>query len=80
MGASLIVCFTHSHNAAQLLAKYRPPMPILTLVVPVLVSDGLRWRMLGASHARQCLLVRGLLPMLTAPGPNSSDDVLQVRA
>jgi pyruvate kinase len=28
-------------------AKYRPPMPILTLVVPRLVSDALHWKLEG---------------------------------
>eukprot|EP00983_Pelagomonas_calceolata_P072999 1151964-Pelagomonas_calceolata.AAC.11 len=37
--ASLILVFTHTSRAAQLVAKYRPPMPILTLVVPRLM----RW-------------------------------------
>lgn len=61
-------------RVASLVAKYRPPMPVLTLVVPRLVSDGLRWRLDGRSHARQCNIVRGLLPMLSAPGP-SGDEV-----
>ncbi|KAF5832362.1 pyruvate kinase [Dunaliella salina] len=74
--ASLILVFTHTSRAAQLVAKYRPPMPILTLVVPRLMSNGLKWRLEGKSHARQCLLTRGLLPMLSAPGP-SGDQVLE---
>ncbi|KAG2497916.1 hypothetical protein HYH03_004180 [Edaphochlamys debaryana] len=74
--ASLIVVYTHTSRVAQLVAKYRPPMPILTLVVPRLTSDGLHWKLQGRGHARQCLLVRGLLPMLSAPGP-SGDEVLE---
>jgi hypothetical protein len=34
-------------RTAQLVAKYRPPMPILTLVVPRLVSDTLKWKLEG---------------------------------
>jgi hypothetical protein len=34
-------------RTAQLVAKYRPPMPILTLVVPRLMNDGIRWRLEG---------------------------------
>ncbi|PNW77193.1 hypothetical protein CHLRE_10g426292v5 [Chlamydomonas reinhardtii] len=74
--ASLIVVYTHTSRVASLVAKYRPPMPILTLVVPRLTSDGLHWKLQGKGHARQCLLVRGLLPMLSAPGP-SGDEVLE---
>ncbi len=66
--------YTHTSRVAALVAKYRPPMPILTLVVPRLLSDGLKWRLEGRGHARQCLMVRGLLPMLSAPGP-SGDEV-----
>ncbi|MEW5314600.1 MAG: hypothetical protein WDW38_006083 [Sanguina aurantia] len=76
VGASLIVVYTHTGKTAQLVAKYRPPMPILTLVVPQLVSDSLHWKLLGRSNARQCLLTRGLMPMLAAPSP-SGDALLE---
>ncbi|KIY95248.1 hypothetical protein MNEG_12714 [Monoraphidium neglectum] len=74
--ASLIVVYTHTGKTAQLVAKYRPPMPILTLVVPRLVSDSLKWRLEGKHNARQCLLTRGLLPMLATPQPNG-DAILE---
>jgi pyruvate kinase len=45
-------------------------MPILTLVVPQLKSNGLSWRLTGRSTARQCLVERGLLPVLAAPSPS----------
>lgn len=70
VGASLIVVYTHTGRTAQLVAKYRPPMPILTLVVPRLVSDTLKWKLEGRHNARQCLLTRGLLPMLATPQPH----------
>lgn len=76
VAASLIVVYTHSGKTASLVAKYRPPMPILTLVVPRLVSDSLRWKLEGRHNARQCLMTRGLLPMLAAPSPNG-DAVLE---
>jgi len=65
--ASLLIVFTHSGNTAQLVSKYRPKMPILTLVVPRVITDSLKWKLEGREVARQCLLVRGLLPMLAAP-------------
>jgi hypothetical protein len=52
VGASLIVVYTTSGKTAQLVAKYRPPMPIMTLVVPNLVSDGLRWSLKVRPHPR----------------------------
>ncbi|GBF87464.1 pyruvate kinase [Raphidocelis subcapitata] len=73
--ASLIVVYTHTGRTAQLVAKYRPPMPILTLVVPRLVSDSLHWRLEGRHNARQCMLTRGLLPILATPSP-SGDAIL----
>ncbi len=45
--ASLVIVFTHTGQTAELVAKYRPPVPILTLVVPNLVSDSLKWRLEG---------------------------------
>ncbi|KAF6256488.1 Pyruvate/Phosphoenolpyruvate kinase-like domain-containing protein [Scenedesmus sp. NREL 46B-D3] len=74
--ADLIIVYTATGRTAQLVAKYRPPMPILTLVVPRLVSDGIRWRLEGKATARACQLTRGLLPMLATPGPNG-DAVLE---
>ncbi len=45
--AKLIVVYTHTGQTAELVAKYRPPMPILTMVVPHLISDGLKWKLDG---------------------------------
>ena len=45
--AGLIVVYTHTGQTAELVAKYRPPVPILTLVVPHLVVDNLKWKMEG---------------------------------
>ncbi len=56
--AGMIVVLTHNCRSAALLAKYRPPMPVLVLVVPKLRSDGLHWRLEGRIYARQCLLIR----------------------
>ncbi len=47
-------------------------MPILTLVVPQLKSNGLSWRLTGRSTARHCLVERGLLPVLAAPSPSGA--------
>ena len=53
-----------------MVAKYRPAMPIMTLVVPYLKRDGLKWKLEGRHTARQALLTSGLLPMLAAPTPS----------
>ncbi|XVF76299.1 hypothetical protein PTKIN_Ptkin13bG0255300 [Pterospermum kingtungense] len=81
--ASVIICFTSSGRAARLIAKYRPTMPVLSVVIPRLKTNQLRWSFSGAfemqlimpssSHlkeefvARQSLIVRGLFPMLADP-------------
>lgn len=74
--ASLVIVYTHTGMTAQLVAKYRPPMPILTLVVPHLVADGLKWKLEGRSVARQCQLTRGILPVLAAPNHGGSETML----
>jgi len=74
--ASLIVVYTNTGETAQLVAKYRPDMPILALVVPHLVSNSNRWQLMGKQSARQLLLTRGLLPMLAAPG-HTEDAMLE---
>lgn len=69
--AALILVYTQSGQAAHLVAKYRPPVPIVALVIPRLSSDGMTWKLEGRSVARQALVVRGLLPVLAAPAPSS---------
>ena len=59
MQAGLIIVYASSGRTASLVAKYRPKMPILTLVVPHLKSSTLKWELQGRSLARQCLIMRG---------------------
>ncbi|KAK1299883.1 hypothetical protein QJS10_CPB13g01714 [Acorus calamus] len=65
--ASVIIVFTSSGRAARLIAKYRPMMPVLSVVIPRLKTNQLRWSFTGAFEARQSLIVRGLFPMLADP-------------
>ncbi|TKY62051.1 Pyruvate kinase, cytosolic isozyme [Spatholobus suberectus] len=80
--ASVIICFTSSGRAARLIAKYRPTMPVLSVVIPRLKTNQLKWSFSGAFedelpthlwesvftiNARQSLIVRGLFPMLADP-------------
>jgi pyruvate kinase len=69
--ASVIVVFTSSGRCARLIAKYRPTMPVLCVVIPRLTTNHLRWSFTGAFQARQCLAVRGLFPMLADPRHSS---------
>ncbi|KAL6572120.1 hypothetical protein OROMI_013078 [Orobanche minor] len=77
--ASVIICFTSPGRAARLIAKYRPTMPILSVVIPRLKTNQLKWSFTGAFeayasphlrpklNARQSLIVRGLFPLLADP-------------
>ncbi|KAF9597057.1 hypothetical protein IFM89_015248 [Coptis chinensis] len=65
--ASVIIVFTSSGRAARLIAKYRPNMPVLSVVIPRLKTNQLKWSFTGAFEARQSLLIRGLFPMLADP-------------
>jgi len=69
--ASVIVVFTSSGRCARLIAKYRPTMPVLCVVIPRLTTNHLKWSFTGAFQARQCLVVRGLFPMLADPRHSS---------
>ncbi|KAK9811564.1 hypothetical protein WJX72_005997 [[Myrmecia] bisecta] len=74
--ASLIIVYASTGRTASLVAKYRPNMPILALVIPTLKSSSLSWELHGRSLARQCLIMRGVIPMLAAPMPGDSDRLL----
>ncbi|KAL6782750.1 hypothetical protein ACKKBG_A07985 [Auxenochlorella protothecoides x Auxenochlorella symbiontica] len=76
IAAGLIVVLTASGRTISLVAKFRPPMPVMAVVVPTLKSDRLRWRLEGKFLARQCLTMRGVFPMLAAPMSSGSDDLL----
>ena len=56
---------------------------VLTVAVPVLTTDSLTWSCSGEAPARQCLVTRGLLPILSegsarATDADTTDDILLV--
>eukprot|EP00245_Coleochaete_scutata_P005806 TRINITY_DN19679_c0_g1_i1.p1 TRINITY_DN19679_c0_g1~~TRINITY_DN19679_c0_g1_i1.p1 ORF type:complete len:547 (-),score=87.04 TRINITY_DN19679_c0_g1_i1:734-2311(-) len=67
VNASVLIVFSSSGRAARLIAKYRPVMPVLVVVIPKLTTNQLRWTFTGAFQARQCLAVRALYPILADP-------------
>ncbi|PRW57775.1 pyruvate kinase isoform C [Chlorella sorokiniana] len=77
VGAALMVVVTHTGMTAAMVAKYRPAMPIMTLVVPYLKRDGLKWKLEGRHAARQALLTSGLLPTLAAPTPSAGEGLIE---
>jgi pyruvate kinase len=48
--AAAIVVFTFSGRAARLVAKYKPPMPVLAVVFPREGSDPTKWRSYGTTQ------------------------------
>lgn len=71
--ASLIVCVTRGGTTARLVAKYRPSVPVLTVAVPILTTDSLSWECSSEYPARQCLITRGLIPMLSEGSARATD-------
>ena len=63
MKATLILVISKGGNTAKLVAKYRPSVPIISLVVPQ-ISDviGLSWSV--NAPLRHSLIYRGLVPAL----------------
>ncbi|PON34382.1 Pyruvate kinase [Trema orientale] len=49
--AAVIVVFTSSGLAVRLIAKYRPTMPVLAVVIPRLRTNSLRWTFTSSSKA-----------------------------
>ncbi|XWS43064.1 hypothetical protein CRYUN_Cryun16bG0069200 [Craigia yunnanensis] len=73
--AAIIVVFTSSGRAARLIAKYKPPVPVLAIVVPRLKTNSFKWTFTGSSQARQLLGVRGVYPLLTSPDMATSGEL-----
>lgn len=76
INAGLIIVMVQSGRTVSLVAKYRPPMPILAVVVPKLSSSDLGWQLEGKFLARQTCVLRGVVPMLAAPMSEGSDDLM----
>ncbi|CAI0416441.1 unnamed protein product [Linum tenue] len=71
--AKLIVVLTRGGTTATLVAKYRPAVPILSVVVPVLTTDSFDWDCSDESPARHSLIYRGLIPILAEGSARATD-------
>ncbi|CAN4100562.1 unnamed protein product [Withania somnifera] len=70
--AALILVLTRGGSTAKLVAKYRPGMPILSVVVPEIKTDSFDWTCSDESPARHSLIFRGLVPVLHAGSARAS--------
>lgn len=70
--ASLILVLTRGGSTAKLVAKYRPRVPILSVVVPEGKSDSVEWTASDEAPARHSLIFRGLVPVLCAGSTKGS--------
>lgn len=71
--ATLIVVLTRGGTTAKLVAKYRPSVPILSVIVPVLTTDSFDWMVSDESPARHSLMYRGLIPLLAEGSAKATD-------
>lgn len=72
--ATLIMVLTRGGSMARLVAKYRPGIPILSVVVPNITSDSFDWTCSNEAPARHSLIFRGLVPVLYAGSARTSID------
>ncbi|KAJ0623792.1 putative pyruvate kinase [Helianthus annuus] len=70
--ASLILVLTRGGSTAKLVAKYRPGMPVLSVVVPEIQTDSFDWSCSDETPARHSLIFRGLVPVLSAGSTRAS--------
>lgn len=78
--ASLIVVLTRGGYVARLVAKFRPAVPVLTVAIPMLSTDTLNWKCSGEGPARQCLVTRGLIPLLAEGSATETDTTDEIMA
>lgn len=72
--AALILVLTRGGSTAKLVAKYRPGMPILSVVVPEIKTDSFDWSCSDEAPARHSLIFRGLVPVLCEGSARASND------
>ncbi|XP_044482222.1 pyruvate kinase, cytosolic isozyme-like [Mangifera indica] len=70
--AAFILVLTRGGSTAKLVAKYRPGMPILSVVVPKIKTDSFDWSCSNEAPARHSLIFRGLVPVLYAGSARAS--------
>ncbi|TXG59330.1 hypothetical protein EZV62_013903 [Acer yangbiense] len=72
--AVLILVLTRGGTTAKLVSKYRPSIPILSVVVPQITTDSIVWSCSDEAPARHSLIFRRLVPVLGAGSAKASDN------
>ncbi|TYH91562.1 hypothetical protein ES332_A13G124200v1 [Gossypium tomentosum] len=72
INASLILVLTRGGTTAKLVAKYRPSVPILSMIIPEITTDSLEWSCNDEAPSRHCLIFRGLIPVLSSGSVKAS--------
>lgn len=70
--AALILVLTRGGTTAKLVSKYRPSMPILSVVVPEVTTDSFEWSSSDEFPARHGLIYSGVLPVLCSASTGAS--------
>ncbi|KAF7145995.1 hypothetical protein RHSIM_Rhsim04G0086100 [Rhododendron simsii] len=71
--ATLIVVLTRGGSTAKLVSKYRPSVPILSVVVPEIKTGSFDSFSSNEAPARHSLIYRGLVPVLSCGSSKSSE-------
>ncbi|KAG6737500.1 hypothetical protein POTOM_059026 [Populus tomentosa] len=64
--AAFMLVLTKGGTTAKLVSKYRPSMPILSMIVPEIRTDSFEGSCSDEAPARHSLIYRGLMPVLTS--------------
>jgi pyruvate kinase len=64
--AAFILVLTKGGTTAKLVSKYRPSMPILSMIVPEIRTDSFEGSCSDEAPARHSLIYRGLMPVMTS--------------
>lgn len=71
--ATLIVVLTRGGSTAKLVSKYRPSVPILSVVVPEIKTGSFDSFSSNEAPARHSLIYRGLVPVLSCGSSKASE-------
>ncbi|KAJ6986414.1 pyruvate kinase [Populus alba x Populus x berolinensis] len=69
----ILGCAYRQQSQSKAHCGYRPAVPILSVVVPVLTTDSFDWTCSDETPARHSLIYRGLIPLLAEGSAKATD-------